>query len=105
VPNAPAGADLVAAVRPEDVVLSADGNGVPATIEHVIDLGHYRRVSVRAGETPLLVFAPKSEPLPGDSLRARATRLLVYADDRLLSVVEPDPGGAREGLAEAAPPL
>jgi putative spermidine/putrescine transport system ATP-binding protein len=95
VPNAPADAELVAAVRPEDLVLSAEGDGVPAKIEHVIDLGHYRRVSLRAEDTALLAFAPKAEPLPAEHVSVRATRLLVYANERLLDVAEPEASGAR----------
>jgi putative spermidine/putrescine transport system ATP-binding protein len=95
VPNVPSDAELVGGVRPEDLVLGSGGEGVPATVEHVIDLGHYRRVSLRADESPLLVFAPKSEPLPTENVTVRATRLLVYASERLLAVVEPETSGAR----------
>src|SRR5438105_8641731 len=36
-------AQLVAGVRPEDLVLESGGDGVPARIDSVVDLGHYRR--------------------------------------------------------------
>jgi ABC-type Fe3+/spermidine/putrescine transport system ATPase subunit len=77
---------LVAGVRPEDVVLEAGGQGVPARIEQVVDLGHYRRVSVSAEGASLLAFVPKSEPVPGESPRVRVRRVLVYADGRLVGV-------------------
>jgi ABC-type Fe3+/spermidine/putrescine transport system ATPase subunit len=104
VPRASSGVQFVAGIRPEDLVLSAGGAGVAAQIEHAIDLGHYRRVSVRAGETPFLVFAPKSEPLPTKNVTLRATRLLVYADERLLTVLEPDANGepVRSGVGRTA---
>src|SRR5204862_5839993 len=56
---------LVAGVRPEDLVLLAvDDQGVPARIEHVVDLGHYRRVTLAVDGASLLAFVPKSEPIP-----------------------------------------
>jgi ABC-type Fe3+/spermidine/putrescine transport system ATPase subunit len=96
----PNGAPLVIGVRPEDLVLesAAESNAtdgtVPASIEHIIDLGHYRRATVQAGESRLLVFVPKGEPLPSDGVRLRPRRLLVYAGERLAGVVEPttEPG-------------
>jgi ABC-type sugar transport system ATPase subunit len=81
-PNGP----LVAGIRPEDIVLEAGGDGVPARIEQVVDLGHYRRVSVSAEGASLLAFVPKSEVLPGERPRVRVRRVLVYADGRLLGV-------------------
>src|SRR6266852_1647891 len=44
-PPANASGQLVAGIRPEDLVLEARGDGIPAQIESDIDLGHYRRVS------------------------------------------------------------
>ena len=97
----PSGA-LVAGIRPEDLVLLAeDGDharqGVPAHIEHVVDLGHYRRVTLTVDGSSLLAFVPKSEPIPAENARVSARRVLVYADERLVGVSEPVP------LASPAP--
>jgi putative spermidine/putrescine transport system ATP-binding protein len=77
---------LIAGIRPEDVMLGSGGDGVPAHIDHVVDLGHYRRVSLTADGTPLLAFVPKAEPLPAEQARAGARRVLVYAAERLVGV-------------------
>ena len=94
------GQPVVAGIRPEDLVLESDGDGVPARIESDIDLGHYRRVSVtlEAGGggggdghgASLLVFAPKElHSVPLAAPRVRARRVLVYADGRLAGISEP----------------
>src|SRR5215831_17557521 len=38
-------AELVAGVRPEDVIVESAGDGPAARIDQVVDLGHYRRVT------------------------------------------------------------
>ena len=83
-----AGGQLVAGVRPEDVVLEDRGDGVPARIESDIDLGHYRRVSLSVEGASLLAFVPKSESVPSDGVTVRPTRVLLYADGRLAGVSE-----------------
>jgi putative spermidine/putrescine transport system ATP-binding protein len=83
------GAPLVAGIRPEDLVLGADGDGVAATLEHVVDLGHYRRVSMTAEGTNLLAFVPKADALPTENARVRPRRVLVYAAEQLVGVSEP----------------
>jgi ABC-type Fe3+/spermidine/putrescine transport system ATPase subunit len=80
---------LVAGVRPEDLQLSSGGDGVPARIDHVVDLGHYRRVTLTAAGTSLLAFVPKSESVPADQATVTARRVLVYAEGRLIGVAEP----------------
>jgi putative spermidine/putrescine transport system ATP-binding protein len=82
---------LVAGIRPEDLLIETGGDGVPAQIEHVVDLGHYRRVSLRAEGVSLVAFTAKSDELPMDQPTLRARRVLVYADNRLVGVVEPVP--------------
>jgi putative spermidine/putrescine transport system ATP-binding protein len=81
-------AELVAGVRPEDLVLSSGGEGVAARVEHVIDLGHYRRVTLGVdGVTgSLLAFTPKSETVPTEQVRVQPRRVLVYADGQLAGV-------------------
>src|SRR5260370_27629112 len=82
---------LVAGIRPEDLVLERSGDGLPCTIEHDIDLRHYRRVSLRVEGVSLLAFVPKSDPLPTDSPTVRPTRVLLYADGRLAGVSDLSP--------------
>ena len=92
---APAGVELVArqslvaGVRPEELILEEDGDGVPAHVESAIDLGHYRRVAMRVDGVSVVAFTPKSEPLPTRAPTVRATRLLLYADGHLAGVAEP----------------
>jgi putative spermidine/putrescine transport system ATP-binding protein len=86
----PSGEPLVVGVRPEDLVLESGGQGVPAVVEHALDLGHYRRVTLQVDAARLLVFVPKSEALPSDGATLRPRRLLVYGGERLVGVVQPD---------------
>jgi len=81
-----AGGQLVAGIRPEDLVLEERGAGVPARIESDIDLGHYRRVSLSVEGAELLAFVAKSEPVPSDGVTVRPTRVLLYADGHLADV-------------------
>jgi len=88
------GADeLVTGVRPEDLILESGGDGVPARIDKVVDLGHYRRVSlgVDGVEGGLLAFVPKSEGVPAEDVRVRPRRVLVYAAGQLAGVSEATP--------------
>jgi putative spermidine/putrescine transport system ATP-binding protein len=89
-PNGVPREPLIVGVRPEDVVITAT-DGVPAQIEQVVDLGHYRRVSLMADGTSLLAFVPKSEPVPVDSPRVSIRRALVYAAQHLVGVADLDP--------------
>ncbi|MGI9146479.1 MAG: ABC transporter ATP-binding protein [Chloroflexota bacterium] len=80
--------ELVAGIRPEDMLLEERGSGVPARIESDIDLGHYRRVSLSVDGASLLAFVPKSQSVPSDGITVRPTRVLVYADGQLAGVSE-----------------
>ena len=80
---------LVAGIRPEDLQLESGGEGVPARIDSVVDLGHYRRVTLTAEGASLLAFVPKSESVPAERATVAPRRVLVYADGRLLGVSEP----------------
>ncbi|HEY1296198.1 MAG TPA: ABC transporter ATP-binding protein, partial [Chloroflexota bacterium] len=86
----PGDAELVAGVRPEDVIVEAAGDGPAAQVDHVVDLGHYRRVTLSTEGASLLAFVPKSEPVPTEQVTLRPRRVLVYADGRLAGVVEPE---------------
>jgi len=90
----PAGAELVAGVRPEDVIVESAGEGPAAQVDQVVDLGHYRRVTLSTDGANLLAFVPKSEPVPTEQVTVRPRRVLVYGDGRLAAVVEPETAGA-----------
>jgi ABC-type Fe3+/spermidine/putrescine transport system ATPase subunit len=92
-----AGQQLVAGVRPEDLLLEERGDGVPARLDSAIDLGHYRRVSLSVDGASLVAFATKSEPVPTQNVTVRPTRILLYdADGRLAGVNELAPGSAAD---------
>ena len=83
------GQSLVAGIRPEDVVLESAADGVAGRVESDIDLGHYRRVTVGVEGSSLLAFAPKAYgAIPSEGLTVRPTRVLIYADGRLVGVSE-----------------
>ena len=85
-----AATSLVAGVRPEDVLLESGGDGAPARIDQVVDLGHYRRVTLSTdAAASLLAFVPKAGPLPSEAVTVRVRRVLVYADGHLAGVAEP----------------
>ena len=90
---------LVAGVRPEELVLEPAGQGVPARIDNVVDLGHYRRVTLTAGGTSLLAFVPRSEPIPTDRLTVALRRVLLYADGHLVATSD---GGTKRSGSNAA---
>ena len=90
---------LVAGVRPEDLVLETAGQGVPARIDSVVDLGHYRRVTLTAEGTSLLAFVPRSELIPTDRLTVAPRRVLLYANGHLLATSE---GGAKRSGSNAS---
>src|SRR5207245_1851805 len=99
-----AGQPLVAGIRPEDLVLETAGEGIAARIDSDIDLGHYRRVSLSVEGATLLAFVPKSEAVPAEPVTVRPTRMLVYADGRLVGVSELGPSAAGRTPAAAVVP-
>jgi putative spermidine/putrescine transport system ATP-binding protein len=96
------GDSLVAGIRPEDLILEPRGSGVPARLAHVIDLGHYRRVTLEVEGTSLLAFVPKSDPLPTEAVTVRPLRVLVYADGKLVGATEAQTAGDRTPVAVPA---
>jgi ABC-type sugar transport system ATPase subunit len=96
------GDGLVAGVRPEDLVIESRGSGVPARIEHVVDLGHYRRVTLGADGASLLAFVAKGLELPADQATVRPTRLLVYAEGRLAAAIQPQTSADQTAAAVPA---
>ncbi len=88
--SVPVGSSVTLGLRPEDITLSANGDGVPARVQQVVELGHYRRVTVwneALGE--LIVFAGKDQPIPAETCTARPGRTLVYAADKLIGATAP----------------
>ena len=87
--------NITLAVRPEDLELAVRSDlaldGVTVSLEHVTDLGHYRSLRVRAGETALTVFAPRgtNSDLTSET-RVWIKRALIYRDDKLLAELEPE---------------
>jgi glycerol transport system ATP-binding protein len=88
-----AGGKLTLGIRPEFVEVAqssngpGSGNGVPSIIERVEDLGHYKIVSARIGEHPILAkVSEDADAVPGPAqLRLPAEWTRIYADDRALS--------------------
>jgi putative spermidine/putrescine transport system ATP-binding protein len=78
------------AIRPEDIQLGR--SGIRASLEGITDLGHYRRLNLRAGDAELIAFSPRGTDLSGaDCLRV--TRALVYQSEGLLTELKPEAVG------------
>ncbi len=80
---------ITLAVRPEDLEFAVTSSlaldNVSATLESVTELGHYRSLRVKTGQSNLTVFAARGL-MPENSSDARLwlRRALVYAGDKLL---------------------
>ena len=66
-------------VRPEDVVLSPDGDGAEATVVREVPRGHYKELVLRVGEAELRAFAA-AELRAAERLRVAFARALLYRD-------------------------
>jgi ABC-type Fe3+/spermidine/putrescine transport system ATPase subunit len=67
------------AVRPEDVQVSAGGDGAEAEVVREVPRGHYKELVLRAGENDVRAFvAPDLDA--GDRLRVAFGRALLYRD-------------------------
>lgn len=86
-----AGQEVIVGVRPEDFALAPlESGGVGGEIKHVIDLGHYRKVTVELpGPVEVTAFVGKEQPLAVGPVSIRPRRALIYADEKLVGVVEP----------------
>ncbi len=71
--------DVTLAIRPEDLVFSE--NGVPAEIEQISELGHYRSLEVRVGQQKLVVFAARGAT---NTSNLRLTRAVIYQKDQFV---------------------
>jgi putative spermidine/putrescine transport system ATP-binding protein len=77
-------------IRPEDFAIVPDGTVTPtvalwtATIDQIMDMGHYRKVLVQvrtAKAEPLKVYANKTiQLIEGDTIQIAPLRYLVYSD-------------------------
>jgi ABC-type Fe3+/spermidine/putrescine transport system ATPase subunit len=69
-------------VRPEDVSISADGDGAEAIALREVQRGHFKELVLRMGEHEVRAFvSPELES--GGPLRVRFTRALLYRDELL----------------------
>jgi putative spermidine/putrescine transport system ATP-binding protein len=96
------GQSLVVGVRPEDLILEQGGSGIAARLESDIDLGHYRRVTLRVEGASLLAFVPKSDGVSADGLTVRPGRMLVYADGHLAGAIADASGGFSQPTGSGA---
>jgi glycerol transport system ATP-binding protein len=73
-------------VRPEFVAITAEGDGLPVTVQHVDDLGRNKVVMVRLGEHSLNVIAGEDQTLPASDVRIRFDKrhIQIYADGRIV---------------------
>ena len=73
-------------VRPEFVEITADGDGLPVTVQRVDDLGRNKVVSVRLGEHTFNVIAGEDRAISASDARIRfdKRRIQVYADGRIV---------------------
>jgi putative spermidine/putrescine transport system ATP-binding protein len=87
---------ITLAVRPEDLEFAITSSfalyNVSARLEGVTELGHYRSLRVKTGESNLTVFAARGAMLDASSdARLWLRRALVYAGDRLLTELIAEP--------------
>jgi ABC-type Fe3+/spermidine/putrescine transport system ATPase subunit len=91
------GSLIVVGIRPEDLSIEPPGGeGVPGQVTQMIDLGHYRKVTVDVpGVGPLTAFATKSEDVPTGDCSVWPRRALFYENEQLVGVQERVPAPAR----------
>jgi putative spermidine/putrescine transport system ATP-binding protein len=69
-------------VRPEDVEVTANGGGAPATVVREIPRGHYKELVLRVGDEETRAFVAP-EATQADQLSVRFTRAVLYRDEAL----------------------
>lgn len=79
------GRRLTVAVRPEDLIIEGrEGRGEPAKITQMMDMGHYRQITLDVGAAgAMTAFANKDQRLTTEGCTIRPRRALVYVDDHL----------------------
>jgi hypothetical protein len=68
-----------AGVRPEDVVVSLDGDGAPAEIVREVPRGHYKELVLQAGPNEVRAVVSAEQPA-ADRVRFSFARALLYRD-------------------------
>lgn len=56
--------DVLLGIRPEFVILHNSGDGIPATIQSVDDIGRHKIVTLQMGESTIDAIVPEGRPLP-----------------------------------------
>jgi putative spermidine/putrescine transport system ATP-binding protein len=69
-------------VRPEDVLVSTNGDGAPVEFVRELPRGHYKELVVRAGAQEVRAFVG-SDVVSDGELRVRFARALLYRDEQL----------------------
>ncbi|MFD0859965.1 ABC transporter ATP-binding protein [Roseovarius aquimarinus] len=70
-------------VRPEFITLHSGGEGIPARVTRVEDVGRHKIVRLDAGGTPVSAIAGEGETIPAgtDRIRFAPGGINIYADD------------------------
>lgn len=89
-----AGKRVTIAVRPEDLVIEANGHGEgPAKVAQLMDMGHYLQITLDVPRAGIMTaFANKDRHLSMAACKVWPRRALVYLDDRLVGEVAGSPG-------------
>ncbi|MGH2935570.1 MAG: ABC transporter ATP-binding protein [Gaiellaceae bacterium] len=66
-------------VRPEDVQVTANGEGAEAAVLREIERGHYKELVLQLGDTEVRAFVPPELPA-AERHRVRFTRAVLYRD-------------------------
>jgi ABC-type Fe3+/spermidine/putrescine transport system ATPase subunit len=69
-------------VRPEDVAVSADGDGAEARVLREVPRGHYKELALQLGEQEVRSFVGTDLPAH-ERVRVRFARAVVYRDEAL----------------------
>jgi putative spermidine/putrescine transport system ATP-binding protein len=84
------GGEVEIGVRPEDVVVSANGDGAQATVLREIPRGHYKELVLQLGAEEARAFV-SPEIVAGEQARVRFTRAVTYRDGALQRTESPVP--------------
>lgn len=84
--NVPQNGKVEIGVRPEDLTLSPNGEGLPVRIHRVDDIGRLRIARARLDHHDINIVVPEDEGIPADHayVTADPSRLHVYCDGRLV---------------------
>jgi ABC-type Fe3+/spermidine/putrescine transport system ATPase subunit len=76
------GGEYEVAIRPEDVDVSANGDGAEATVVREIPRGHYKELVLKVGPDETRAFV-SPDLAASERLRVRFTRAVLYRDGAL----------------------